>query len=130
MVELFGKTALIRKLSFHLPELPIREKVGLVNESHHGICRDFGGSFFDKGLISRIRPIGHIGEPSNGFRLRVVLCPERKLVLSQEIFIVEQQLLQGRPGHADQIEFGLFGGAEAMLPSAMFCLPLRAACTI
>ena len=53
--------------------------------------------------------------------------PLLQAAVAQEIFEIEQKLLQAGAGNVDQPELGLRGGGEGAAPSAIFCRPLRAA---
>ena len=88
-----------------MSELPVRQVVGLMNKTNHGVGRHLGRGAFDVGLIARI------GELSNGFSLWVISFPGWNAALTQEIILVEQQLFQAGPSHTDQFEFGFLGGA-------------------
>jgi len=62
---------------------------------------------------------------------RVIRRPGRQAALPQIILIVQPQFLQAGARHVGEFEPGFFGRATGLgLPSAMFCTPERAACTI
>lgn len=60
----------------------------------------------------------------------MIRWPPGQIPLPQKIFVVEPQLLKLARATLVSLSSDFFEVPEAWLPSAMFCTPLRAACTI
>ncbi len=76
--------------------------------------------------VSRGAPTRH-----QRFAARVALGPERQPAVPQEVLIVEAQFFEAG-ARATLVSFSsnFFEVPLALLPSAIFCTPERAACTI
>ncbi len=61
---------------------------------------------------------------------RIAAFPERQPALPQKILIIELQLFQTGPPTLVSLSSIFFEVPDAWLPSAIFCTPDRAACTI
>jgi len=76
-------------------------------------------------LISRNTPPLNQSFPAN-----VITRPDLQPPLPQIVLVIKSQLFDTGPGDIGKLDLGFFDVPDAWLPSAMFCTPERAACTI
>ena len=108
MIQAFGKTALLQKFSLLRFQLSIKQIACHCDQGRHRI----GGSLHS----ARLFPFGRVGEQpvqifhcfqANGrdfSAARIVIRPDRKRMLTQEILVIQQQLFQAGTSHIGQFE--------------------------
>src|SRR5579884_4070247 len=126
--KLLAVAATANKLLFQRGNLLVEQVVGLVNQANQGIGAHRGIGMLEPRSVERpalmIRQISQIrriflvplGHFAHGLRLARVGWPLRKPPVAQEIFVVEQELLQAGARGVEQSQFGLGrrrGGATA-----------------
>ena len=74
-----------------------------------------------EGYLARISQISY--EPG----LFRIFSPEFEVTDSKKVLIINQQFLLVGASHIGQLDLSSFDVPDALLPSAMFCLPDRAA---
>jgi hypothetical protein len=107
-------TAPLDELTFQSGNLPVEQVIGLMNQADDRIGDHSRVAVGQPRRVSfRISPIGRINpinprpNPPHGSRLGIVFSPLPQAALSQEILVVEQQLVQAGPGHIHQSQLGL-----------------------
>ena len=128
--ESFAVATLVDEVALRCGDLTIEKVVGLVYQADHRVSDHGRVSVVQPFRVARnirlIRPIGPIPIPhlTDRLSLPVVFSPLPQTPLSQEILIVEQQLIQTRPRHVHQAQFRLSRGGRCpaalgdILPSA------------
>jgi hypothetical protein len=83
------------------------------------------GELFDKGPINLIGPIFPIAKRPYFTCFWMLLAPNGQFVSPEVILKIHQQFFGACPGHADQLQFGLLGGAggHAVFGDLLFAAP-------
>ena len=103
-VETLRETALTEKIVFQSGDQSVQQKIALVNQADEGVGRDFGRRTLNQISIGPIVPIGPIDPSSDLEYSGIILVPQRQDSLSQEVLVIQQQLLLAGPGDVDQLQ--------------------------
>jgi hypothetical protein len=118
--ELLAIATPFHKLILQCDDLLIEQIVRLVDDADHRIGTNEGIFMIEPVAVELVTPsIGQIRpirpmrrrHGTHGFRFPIILAQLRAKPVSDEILIIQEQLLQARAGHVYQPEFRLAGGS-------------------
>ena len=97
MVKPFCEPAFSEEMLLQRAELLVKQVVGLVDETDHGVSRNLRQPLLNIGPIGLIGPIRPVGQRPDRTSLRMVLAPNGQVPLPEKILIVLEQFLQAPP---------------------------------
>lgn len=127
--HVLAKSSFFQKIFLQPPDLLVEKVVCLVDQADRDVGEDFRRACFHERAVGLIGLIGSFTQPADEECFLGVFLPEWMVADPQKVLIVEQEFLQLARATLVSLSSISVEVVEALLPSAIFCFPERAACT-
>ena len=106
----FAEAAFFEEVFFEAADLLVEEVVGLVDEADGDVGEGSGRAVLEEGAIGFKGFAGGFTEFADVERFAGVFIPERLVADAEEVFVVDEEFFETRPGDVGELDFGFGRG--------------------